>query len=300
MNIVSPFMNDQELLSLNRKGLIPGPGEEEEAFSKRVHYCLNVLEHLRPVLGDQFTPVDEKKALEILNQAYPISIPLFDCAPDWIPLFFSNYKLTFWQGGCAWIFQVKEDSPTSAALQLRKKFLLSKTYLGIYNREELIAHELAHVGRLAFQEPKFEELIAYQTSRSRFRRWTGGMIQSTSEARLFILALFSGILGAFLTLWDILPQKDPLVIVLEAFPIVLVLLGLIRNIRYQRIFKKSLRNLQKVTGSEKSARATIFRLTDQEILDFSHFNPSQIRHYAEENRNSSLRWRVIYSAYFSS
>ena len=39
-------INDEHLLSLNRRGLIPGPLESAESFIKRAEYCLQLHEHL--------------------------------------------------------------------------------------------------------------------------------------------------------------------------------------------------------------------------------------------------------------
>lgn len=291
-------MKDETLISFNKKGLIPGPDETEDDFSERVEYCLDVRKHIQPVLGDEFTEEDAEKNRLILSEVFPASQSIFDIAPDWIPLFFSNYKLAFWQGGCAWIFQIIKESPTSCVLQLRKAFLSSQTYLKFYKREEILIHELAHAGRMAFHEPKFEEVIAYQSSNSAIRRWLGGIIQSQGEARLFMLSLFAAFLGVFLSFWADLPSNDPLLWILPGFPVVLSLLGIIRNFYRQWIYKRCLKKLKVVLNSEEGAYAVIYRLTDKEISDFSSFSISQIIHYAETNKDLSLRWRVISLAYF--
>ena len=94
-------------------------------------------------------------------------------------MIFSNERLAPWHGGCAWIFQFAEGLPTAALIQLRQVFSRQPTFLGIYHRDELLTHELVHVGRMKFEEPRFEELFAYETSTSAFRRWFGPLIQAS-------------------------------------------------------------------------------------------------------------------------
>ena len=60
--------------------------------------------------------------------------------------------------------------------------------------EDLISHEHIHFLRSAFNEPRFEELIAYRTSRSKWRKFLGPIFQSPWESylcmTLFIPPLF--------------------------------------------------------------------------------------------------------------
>ena len=92
----------------------------------------------------------------ILDEASFKTKELYGIQPTWTPLFFNNYQLAPWHGGCAWIFQLTENAPTAALLQLRAPFRHQPTYLNLYRRDELIAHELSHVGRMMYQEPQFE------------------------------------------------------------------------------------------------------------------------------------------------
>ncbi len=248
---------NNDILQWNREGLIPGPNESEETYRQRVAYCLNLDKETLPLKEE------EKADKSFLSSALSQTKELFDIVPEWIPLFFSNYKLAPWHGGCAWIFQVTENSPTGAIFQLRRSFWKSTKYLGMYDRDELIAHELAHVGRMVFEEPIFEEFHAYRTSKSSFRRWLGPIIQSPRESILFILL----------------------------FP--LIFFALIRLIRRQFQFKKCLNNLSFFSNPN----AVIYRLTDKEIIDFGKMNSQQITNYMNQQKEKSLRWQVISIAY---
>lgn len=139
-------------------------------------------------LGEQipFQP-EEGTNLSFFADAKKETKERFGITPDWVPIFFSNYQLYPWHGGSAWIFQLNDETPPSALLQLRKKLYTSPTLLGLYHRDELIAHELSHVGRMAFEEPAFEEVLAYTTARTSFRRYFGPIFQSAVESFLFMI-----------------------------------------------------------------------------------------------------------------
>ncbi len=186
----SLVLDREKMLYYNREGLIPGPLENEEEFVKRALFCLNLKEELKKSseLDLPFNSIETSND-EILSDPFKTTLKLYGIAPSWVPLFFTNYQLAFWHGGCAWIFQLNNTTPFSALLQLRSNFTRKKKYLGLYERDELIAHEMSHVGRMLYEEPKFDELLAYQTSPSSFRRWFGPIAQSSRESFIFVLVL---------------------------------------------------------------------------------------------------------------
>jgi hypothetical protein len=292
--------DNNNLLTYNQIGLIPGPGEEKEDFLKRVDYSLNLKNHLPEEIKVQLSKKSfsqDDEALKVINESSEKLKSLYDCSPQWVPLFFSNYKLPFWQGGCAWIFQMTEQSPTSALIQLREVFNRSPKYLAIYDRNELLTHELSHVGRMMFQEPKFEEVMAYRTSNSSFRRWFGPIIQSSAESALFLLFLF------MLVVFDVFlialnrPEAFTLALWLKTIPIALIIAALTRLWRRQRTYRLCVQNLENCVGPDK-AEAVAYRLKDQEILLFSKLSPEKIKDFAKAKMKEELRWDVIYRAYF--
>ncbi len=280
-------ITEEQLLEWNQRGLIPGPNESEIAFVKRVAYSLD-LKNALPELCQIGTPATE----EISEEAKEITSKLFDFYPDWAPIGFSNRQLMPWHGGCAWIFQVNEESPTAACLQLRKEFASKKKLWGLYDRQELTAHELCHVGRLMFNEPHFEELIAYQTAGSKFRRWWSPIVQSSVESMIFILSLF---LVIMLDIYAVAvePLALPMAILAHLVPLSLIGYGAFRLYRKQKQYARCLKNLEGVTNIPE---AVAFRLTDEEIKAFA-MAPDQITEYA--NNQKCLRWRVIRSYYVS-
>lgn len=291
-------LTKQQLLALNQIGIIPGPRESMAEFSKRADYCLSLKQHLAEKLQTELGPSEEIPPA-VLEGGFAKTSTLYGFKPHWIPVFFSNYQLTPWHGGCAWIFQLSEDSPTSALLQMRRAFRNSPRYLGIYHRDELIAHELAHAGRMAFEEPQFEEALACRTSSSGWRKWCGPIVQSSWESTLFVLTLgLLFIIDIFLiTVYGNDAYMD--VMWLKLVPTSMIALAFLRLWRRQRHFDKCLKKLTSFLDDQR-AWAAIYRLTDNEIRAFGKMNREEIQKYAHEQAASSLRWQVILEAYFNS
>jgi hypothetical protein len=140
------MISDEQLLHYNALGIIPGPEEAEETFIARALYCLN-LKNLLEKEGGKILPFAVNKTKFPYKQlrgeeSANLLAQFFDIDPQWVPIFMSNYHLAPWHGGCAWIFQLQGNTPKSAFLQLREESSIFS------DRQELIAHELAHVGRM--------------------------------------------------------------------------------------------------------------------------------------------------------
>ena len=151
---------------------------------------------------------------------------------------------------------------------------------------------MAHVGRMAFEEKKYEELLAYKTSKSWFLRMCGPIIQSAGESRLiiYIMAtllmmdayfLFQGSLSAYLETQ-----------IFKLFPLALILFALFRLNKRQKTLAKAEKIL---TSISKHAKEILYRLTDKEIDTFAKMNQQEILTYIEQER--SLRWKVIKLSY---
>lgn len=260
---IMPIMLDtNNLKHYSAIGLIPGPQETEEQFLLRVKEG----EGLRAKMGA------DEISTEILDKAIEKTKPLFGIAPRWVPVLFSNEKLSPWHGGAAWIFQCEKDSPTTAFIQLRKK-------IGFYHPEEIVAHELSHVGRMMFEEPQFEEVLAYRTSNSALIRWLGPIFQASWESMLFVLTL------ALILVVDIFTLNSPVymeMMWLKLIPLVLILFGLARLAWKHHIFNQAL---------SKTSNEMIYRLTDEEIRLFAKSTPQQIEEYI--SKQDSLRWKCM-------
>ncbi|NGX57648.1 MAG: hypothetical protein K940chlam3_00541 [Chlamydiae bacterium] len=280
-------LSSEELNLLNHQGFIAGPGESESDFKKRVEYCRGLKEEMEELPAD-----------EILKESHALTRTWFDIAPDWIPCLFSNHQLALWHGGCAWIFQKDDRTPTGAFLQLRKTFYRNSTFLGIYKRNEFIAHELCHVGRMMFEEPRFEEVLAYQTASSPLQRIFGPLVRSATEAIIFVITIMMLLMVDIMILASGYFSIYHQLMWFKLIPLGLILFALGRLLNARSTFKKSFNQLEKVLGSPELTRAVIYRLTDQEIDDFAKMSSDEIRSFVEQSKEKELRWQQIYT-YFS-
>lgn len=280
----------------NEQGFIPGPDESETAFQERIAFCLGLEHKLEQIEGAKLPfEKDNQQSQEVLEEALPLTKKLYDIQPQWVPLFFNNHQLAPWHGGCAWIFQLNDQTPTSSFLQLRLHFLNSKSFLGIYQCRELIAHELAHVGRMLYQEPQFEEFFAYQSSSSRFSRWLGPIVQSSRESFCFILLLGLVILTDF-ALLSTGTQMPALSWGLKLLPVALIAYAFMRLIFRHRILKRCLQKLE-TFYPHGQAKHLLYRLRDKEIKQFSRSTPAKIKAFIDQAANDSFRWRFLKALY---
>lgn len=291
-------MDIEKILDLDKRGLVPGPGESEDAFEKRADYCLSLKDNLKSSLGENspFNPDDapldlSENDLEKTSECYGIR-------PDWVPVFYSNEKLTPWHGGCAWIFQMDESSPTSAFLQLRKAFYTSDTYLGLLQKKEVLSHELSHVGRMCFEEPKFEELIAYQSSSTSWRRWFGPLVQSAWESLLFVFLLLMIFIVDLFLFWYGDFDAYTRLMWLKLIPLGLIgIAGARLLLRHQQL-KKCRKTLSNIISNPLTVSAVLYRLTDKEIIAFGSMDKNAVIDYMKGMEEDALRWRVLKRGYF--
>jgi len=248
-------MTDRELLALDKIGFIPGPGENEETFLARVAKSKEQFKK-----GDWIPEAHWDWVREYLDEMVHVK-PLYICA------FYSNRSLAPWQGAAAWI-----DGRVLNSIQLRTG-LKKGTYLGIYSREEILAHEAVHAARSGFNENRYEEFFAYMTSEKKWRRVLGPILQRPWEAWPFLFFAMVGVIwpAAYLgaAIWSAL--------------------GFFRLIKQHWRLKTAGARIVELTGDARRARAVLFRLTDEEIYQFS--KGMDIDFYARNQ--SCLRWRII-------
>lgn len=292
-------ISDSDLLKYNERGLVPGPGETEEKFLQRVDYCFSLKQRLETATPSDTPFKGEKPAyMEAMKTVFNATRRLYDIAPDWVPVFYSNHKLSLWHGGCAWIFQEKENSPKGALLQLRKSFSKAKTYF-LYDREELASHELAHVGRMAFEEPQFEELIACQSSSWRFRKYFGPLFQSSRESLLFLLSLL--FVASVDVVWMAFGQEPMFFRFqwIKLLPVAILAFLYLRLRQRQKQWRKAKGNLERILADPLKAGHVLFRLTDREIMEIAALEASSVMGYLESKKDEDLRWRLLFLAYLS-
>ncbi|ANH78571.1 hypothetical protein [Candidatus Chlamydia sanziniae] len=251
---------DEDLIKLNKQGLIAGPDEEKFSFFLRVNSII--------ALGPDSPAVFPKR----LQQ-------LFDIFPMHLEILYSNEGMDVWEAGCTWILQNR------VVIQLRKHLHNASRWLGMYSKNEILAHEAIHAARMKFYEPIFEEVLAYQTSSWAFRRFWGPLFRSPSESYCLFFFL---ILGTGIALWY--PLFGCTCIVIP--PLYFVM----RLFIVQSYFHRAMKKIRRMLGI--TPLWVMLRLTDKEIKMFAREPIPVLENYATKRRLDNLRWRQIYLSYF--
>ncbi len=111
-----------------------------------------------------------------------------------VPGFFLSENLGWFFGGCLVWGEGTDDGKTASAgpgegtlavFLLRKSFRERRRFF-VYDRSELLAHELCHAARRFMDDGYFEEYFAYRTGKGRsLRKLLGGVFRSGYDAALF-------------------------------------------------------------------------------------------------------------------
>lgn len=267
--------SQEELIHWNQRGVFPGPFESEESFLSRI---AAIEKHAPP--QNEISASDFQGAYHIVHSHY-------DCAPDWVHGFYSDANLPPWQGAAAWF-----TDDAIPLIQLKTGFRKG-SYLKFYQRDEVLAHELAHCARVNFHEPKFEEILAYRTAKNPLRRWFGPLFRHSWESYLFAILLLCPMIGNFLMMF----WESSLILKLFAnLPWIMLCLLFARLASIQWIFSRAIKKIQSHLSNPKMAYAVAFRLTDQEICDFALSSPDKLKRMIKNQ--SSLRWVVLRARYF--
>jgi hypothetical protein len=255
-------MEIKELLILNAEGLIPGPGESEEAFLARV---TAVKSSCSPEMGAEWHWASEQLRL------------LFDFSPRWCTVTRSAQGLTPWQAAATWI-----DAHGVSRIQLHS----SRWIRWFVNQREIVAHEAVHAARAAFEEPRFEELFAYLTADRSWRRVLGPLFRTPREALWLVVFLIT---GSFLQLLEAFLGYP---FFSQGWFLSAALCCLTWGMRLARTRLHMLRAYQRLiprVRDPNKIRALLLRLTDQEIETLASGKDLKI--------TDELRWTLIKAAY---
>lgn len=257
-----------DLLALNSRGLFPGPNENDQNFLGRTQASI--------------PGVTDPKALDLTQK-------LFDAAPDWVEVKIGSKGLVPWEGAATWI-EENADGKRTASIQL-KSSIPAKLYLP----EEVLAHELVHAMRLGFEEDRFEEILAYRTSKNWIRRYCGPLFSKPKEVK-WLLSLMA---AAWVSYWiELIFDANFGGQYLIWMPSVMIGWVGMRLMRAQRTFSTALKNLELAIAKKGKSLAVALRLTDVEIALLSRLSPQEILDYAAKEKGTSLRWRQLFCAYF--
>ena len=287
------------LVELDRHGLLMGPGETVAAFAER-------LETLRRNLQQFTSEIDAAGEIEVFDisleksstiprdafrSAQQLTGELYDFEIDWVPGFYTNKRMGLLFAGCA----LYSSDDYFALFIVRKAFEKRERWL-IYSRTELLAHELCHIAHMGFNTVDFEEMFAYQTSPSRFRRAIGGLFRTPMDSYAVLGSAFL-LAGA-----QIVNRLYLGMVPIYQFPIslfamiVIVCFGVVggRYLKSLSMYGRARARLRELVD-EAPARAILFRCSGAEIREIAH--TAEPRAWLTAQADQDIRWRVILHKY---
>jgi hypothetical protein len=291
------------LTRLDDRGLLLGPGESLSDYVTRLTALDRNLRELATAVSTQGTVellglhlrAEDSIPPAVFTDAQAVTREHYAFAIDWVPGFYTNQRMGLLFAGCA--FYAAEDF--FALFLLRKAFKTAERWL-IYGRRELMAHELCHVARVAFAARDYEELLAYQTATSGFRRAVGGLLRSGRDTALLMGAALL-LLAAQCANVALRPPEQ-----WNSFPMPLIFAGaacllggmIIRYGMHWRRFRQAERAIAQRVGT-RHARHVLFRCSDAEIRALATCRTSEQLKAWLSARAREARWQVILEKFSS-
>jgi len=162
----------------------------------------------------------------------------------------------------------------------------------------VLSHELSHVGRMCFEEPKFEELIAYRSSSTSWRRWFGPLVQSAWESLLFVFLLLMIFIVDLFLFWYGDFDAYTRLMWLKLIPLGLIGIAAARLLLRHQQLKKCRKTLSTIISNPLTVSAVLYRLTDKEIIAFGSMDKNAVIDYMKGMEEDALRWRVLKRGHF--
>ena len=284
---------------LDRAGFMPLPGEtagmfferfrqSEEAFAQfgsalAEEGSVSVFEEFQVRAADRIPP-------EIIAEAAGKTRALYGFENRRVPGFFLSGKVGALWGGC-----MIGDPDNGFAVMLLRSAFRNRAKWYIYERSELLAHELCHAMRQSLCDIHLEEFFAYQTSGSFLRRHFGNCFIRERDAILFILPTFI-LLGAtlFRELGHTYFPLWPFWVLTGVYPLFLLL----RNFFSVRRVRKAEQKL--LLFGVGQVKAVLFRCTFSELKTIGKMKTKEaFQEFLEEKARSELRWGIIKLRFFN-
>ncbi|MCF7852168.1 MAG: hypothetical protein K9M07_02885 [Simkaniaceae bacterium] len=275
------------LKQLNHLGIIANHDESYEDFAIRVAMYLNARQDLKI---SESTPAFDLTELPLQRDHL---VNGYDIDPYWVPILVGHQNLQLWEAACAWsLFKHNINIPL---IQFRTSFLRKGAFLG-YSLNEVLSHEMIHAVRTQMQGKQYEELIAYRTSLSLFRRFLGPIFQNAKESLVYFLLCFVSLISSWAyALFNGLIVSFVFFITLS-FLITTTGYGCLRLFRKQRVFNRLLLKLSKILRSVDPLIIAI-RLDDDEINTLSKLSIEEIKKQLQYWKDHSLKWEQLFQSY---
>ena len=296
---MSPEQEIAAAAELDRSGFLPLPGESAPAFLARFQQSEETFARFEEELKeagsarvfDEFQVSESDRIpLKVMEEAAGKTRALYGFENRRVPGFFLSGKVGALWGGC----MIGDPDNGFAVMLLRSSFReRAKWY--IYERAELVAHELCHAMRQSLGDVKLEEYFAYQTSSSFLRRTFGNCFIRELDAILFILPalLLLGVtvLREFgrmsFPLW-------PFWLLAGVYPVFL----LVRNFLSVRVVRRAEKKLRGFGVG--TPRAVLFRATFEELRALGALKSADdFQNFLHVMREKELRWAIMWINFFN-
>ena len=281
----------EALKQLDSMGFLMGPTETPEAFVARIRTLKANIAKMDKSLADtgkyevEGVAVSAKDRIsrKLFDEAAELDCSLYGFSINWVPGFFIDPFFLF--GGCAFAFY-----PEFFAMFIIRRSFRNQRKWFIYKRQELLAHELCHIARIALDSTLYEETFAYQVSPSALRRLLGGLFLRATDSYMFLgvtfLLLFAQVLRVY---W--LPSLP-----IAPFWGLIALTFSWLALRYawlMRTLSRAGKNAARLFGDR--AHKVLFRCTDAEIKAWAKLDTNE---KAEQwiSQQEGVRWKVIWQA----
>ncbi len=288
---MEPHPELERYAELDAAGFLPGVGEAAADFESRIAAIREAHRQFEEELSangevkvfqEFLLKESERIPAEIIAEADDLTGELYDFRTVHVPGFFLSRDVGLLWGGC----MISDTELPFSFFLIRGAFRKRQKWF-LYNRKELLAHELCHSMRQPLRDVPLEEFFAYRTSPSRFRRYLGNCFIRDYDALLFVIPVFI-LLGAVIVQSFLLPALPawPFWILALAYPAYL----LYRNARARHWVFKAAKALKRF-GVEKPM-AVLFRSTTPEIRELGKLkSPESLRAYVDGKQE--LRWQII-------
>lgn len=227
---------------------------------------------------------DKRIPVEIIEEAGKVTESYYRFSISWAPGFFMSKDIGLLWGGCA----LTDTEQILTVFLIRSSFKNKRKWF-IYDRRELLAHELCHTARHVINDNILEEFFAYQTAPSIIRRYMGNCFINKYDAVLFLLPtmvlLAAQLVKSFSTLdypiW-------PFWILALAYPAFLLVRNNIARVVFFRACSKLL------AFGFVDALAILFRCNWDTVVEISNLpSPESFRRFVQKRASTDLRWKVI-------
>jgi hypothetical protein len=283
-----------KLANLDSLGFLVGPKETFEDFRQRLLKLCDALKEFEDKLeqGEDEIEIfdgitvrkDKSIPTEVIEEAGKVTEHYYRFSINWAPGFFMSKDIGWLWGGCA----LSDNEQVLTIFLIRSNFMNKRKWF-IYDRRELLAHELCHTARHVINDNKLEEFFAYQTAPSIIRRYMGNCFIYKYDAILFLLPtmilLAAQMLRTFTTydfpIW-------PFWIIAFSYPVFLLVRNNIARVVFFRACSKLL------AFGFIDASAILFRCDWHTVVEISLLaSPEAFRRFVQKKSSSELNWKII-------